>query len=189
MKVPGQQVDGDATDLGVVHSSAWLLQAEALADLLGETDGLEEYRNRLKTIIIPGQVAENGRVPRELGRTKPYSYSLFNWDLLGVIAQVLSTPEDNLGEFTSESGLGMRLAMEFIYPLIKDQSSWPHDLDIVYHDEWPGRRPTLLFTGLAYQRDDYIKKWAGLEPRPTVYEVIRNSPIRQPRLWLDEELW
>ncbi len=166
------------------HSTAWLLQAAAFADLVGDEKKLEEYRERFKKIIIPGQMAEDGSFPREIGRTKPYGYSLFNWDLLGVLAQLLSTPEENLWEFATEDGRGMKPAMDFIYPFIEDKSKWPYEPDVMYHDEWPVRHPTLLFAGLAYGNDAYIDTWSGLPASSNVHEVIRNFPVRQPLLWV-----
>ncbi len=167
------------------HSTAWLLQAAAFADLVGDAQKLEEYRKRFREIIIPGQMAEDGSFPRELGRTKPYGYSLFNWDLLGALAQLLSTPEEDLWEFTTEDGRGMKPAMDFIHPFIEDKSKWPYDPDVMYHDEWPVRHPTLLFAGLAYENEAYIDTWSGLPASSNVHEVIRNFPVRQPLLWVE----
>jgi len=55
---------------------------------------------------------------------------------------------------------------------------------VQYFDQWPVRQPSLLFAGLAFSRTDYLKLWRRLNPDPTVAEVIRNFPIRQPVLWL-----
>jgi hypothetical protein len=41
----------------------------------------------------------------------------------------------------------------------------------------------LLFGGLALREPKYIELWKRLDPDPTVEEVVRNFPVRQPLLW------
>jgi hypothetical protein len=36
---------------------------------------------------------------------------------------------------------------------------------------------------VALDRADWLTLWRSLEPDPTVPEIIRNFPIRQPLLW------
>ena len=55
--------------------------------------------------------AISGRVT---DRTKPYGYALFNIDAFANVAQILSTPEDNLWEFETPDGRSLKLGMEFI---------------------------------------------------------------------------
>ena len=74
--------------------------------------------------------------------------------------------------------------MEFIVPYIKDKSSWPLKPDVMYWDEWPVRHPSLLFAGLHFNNQDYLKAWKKLEADPETFEVLRNLPIRHPMLWL-----
>src|SRR3546814_16340744 len=75
------------------HGSCWLLQAASFAALLGRGDILADARTRLKTIIIPTQIAPDGRQPLELARTKPYAYALFNLDVLAASAWLLGGRE------------------------------------------------------------------------------------------------
>ena len=55
-----------------------------------------------------------------------------------------------------------------------------------YFDDLPVRQPSLLFGGLAYNNNAWIDLWKTLNPDPTVPEIIRNFPIRQPVLWVSE---
>ena len=81
--------------------------------------------------------------PQELRRTKPYGYSLFNADAMATVCQILSTPQENLWEFTAEDGRNMRKAVEYLYPYIKDKSTWPHKHDVMFWEFWPVRSPIL----------------------------------------------
>jgi hypothetical protein len=53
----------------------------------------------------------------------------------------------------------------------------------MYDKEWPVRQPSLLFAGLALDKPEYLALWKQLDGDPTVEEVLRNWPVRQPVLW------
>lgn len=166
------------------HGSCWLLQAAEFALLAGDHDALPGFRDRLKTQLFPTQIAADGSFPLELARTKPYGYSLFNLDILGMLAHLLSTNSDNLFKYKLPDGRGLELCFRFMAPFIADKHSWPYRHDVQYFDDLPVRQPSLLFGGLSYRRDEYLALWKSLDPDPKVPEVIRNHPVRQPLLWL-----
>ena len=79
---------------------------------------------------------------------------------------------------------GIRKAVAFLLPFIANKKSWPHKDDVMYHDQWPMRHPSLLFAGLALKEQKYLDLWQTLPADSTVGEVIRNFFVRQPVLWL-----
>ncbi|HVC48042.1 MAG TPA: alginate lyase family protein [Terracidiphilus sp.] len=166
------------------HGSCWLLQAACFAGYTGDRMELDTCRTRMEDVIFPNQIAANGSFPLELARTKPYSYSLFNLDVLGICAQVLSTPLEDVWTYRLPDGRGLRSCFQFLFPYIRDKKRWPYRHDVQFFDDLPVRQPSLLFAGLAYDQPDYLALWARLNPDSTVPEVIRNHPVRQPLLWL-----
>jgi hypothetical protein len=166
------------------HGTCWVTQVAAFCQLSGNADLLAWCRNRFKTVLIPSQEAPDGSFPEELRRTKPYGYSLFNLDALAIAAQTLTTKDDNLWTWQLPDGRGMAKAMAYLYPYMLDKKKWPLPPDVMYHQEWPVRQPCLLFAGLALDRPEYLALWRKLDPDPTVEEVLRNWPVRQPLLWL-----
>jgi hypothetical protein len=78
----------------------------------------------------------------------------------------------------------MAKAVAWMYPYIADKSKWPKPPDVMYFEQWPVRQPSLLFAGLALGKTDYLTTWRKLESDPTVEEVLRNWPVRQPVLWV-----
>ena len=167
------------------HGTCWVMQVAAFAHLTGDRRLLDYTRDRFKTVLVPNQVAPDGSFPEELRRTKPYGYSLFNLDAMATVAQILSTPTDNLWTFQLPDGRGLRRAMEYMVPFIKDKKTWPKPPDVMYDAEWPMRHPSLLFAGQALNKPDYIALWSGLPADSKVDEVIRNFFVRQPVLWID----
>ena len=206
---PGMK-ERDATNN---HAIAWALQAAEFARLAGDNLTRDEVRTRFETLQLPAQEAANGSFPRELARTKPDGYSIFQFDCavtlgwsLGILAPSQShspvAPSAPSNPFMpsplspSRAGVpgGRSLsagvvdalcrAAAFLYPYLFDKSKWPYPHDIQHWDAWPVRSPGLLFCGLACNHSDYIALWRRLDPDPTDPEIIRNYPIRQPLLWV-----
>jgi Alginate lyase len=161
------------------HATCWFMQVAAFAYLTGDQKTLEFTRDRFKSVLLPNQMAADGSFPRELARTKPYGYSLFNLEAFSTLAQIL-----DLWSFELPDGRGMRKAVAYMAPFIRDKKKWPLKPDVMYDDKWPMRQSSLLFAGVAFGERDYIELWKTLPADSEVDEVIRNFFIRQPVLWL-----
>lgn len=170
------------------HGTCWVLQVAEFAQFANRPDLVTLCGQRFKANVVPDQIAPDGRLPLELERTKPYSYSLFNADVLSGICQSLSTPADDLWRFKTRTSGSVGDTVAFLFPFLADKSKWPFAKDVEYFDDLPARRPSLLFAGEALHRPEYIAVWRRLDPDPTVPEVIRNMPVRQPLLWVDPVL-
>jgi hypothetical protein len=171
-------------DNGNNHSAAWALQVAAFSRFTGDTTQLAAMRKFFQETLVPGQMAADGSFPRELARTKPYGYSLFQLDVMGMLAEALSTPEESMWRWATADGRGMAKAVAYMYPYIANKRSWPKPPDVQYFEVWPIRHPALLFAGLALHEPKYIALWQTLDPDPAVDEAVRNYPVRQPLLWL-----
>ena len=166
------------------HGTCWVMQVAEFARLVGRDDLAAYCRTRYKTVLLPNQVAADGSFPEELRRTKPYGYSLFNLDAMATVCQILLTTAENLWTYTTPDGRGIRTALAFLFPYIANKKTWPHKPDVMYHDEWPMRHPSLLFAGLAYGERRYLDLWRTLPADSNVEEVVRNFFVRQPLLWI-----
>jgi hypothetical protein len=201
---PGMK-ERDATNN---HAIAWALQAAEFARLAGDNLTRDEVRTRFETVQLPMQENAQGGFPRELARTKPYGYSIFQFDCatalgwsLGILAanhkSAKSMGLEGSGFHAAPAGPApgkagndasarnaLCRAAAFLYPYLDDKSKWPYAHDVQHWDSWPVRSPGLLFCGLACDHPDYIALWRRLDPDPTDPEIIRNYPIRQPLLWV-----
>lgn len=203
--VPGQK-ERDATNN---HAIAWALQAAEFARLAGDNRTREEVRTRFETVQLPAQEDAEGGFPRELARTKPYGYSIFQFDCattLGWSLGILSANNVSAANTTSladsvfhpmatanaasvknddaTARAALCRAAAFLYPYLDDKSKWPYAHDVQHWESWPVRSPGLLFCGLACDRSEYIALWRRLDADPTDPEIIRNFPVRQPLLWV-----
>jgi hypothetical protein len=167
------------------HGTCWTLQAACFARLVRDESVLAECRRRLKEDHLPNQMAQDGSFPRELARTKPYGYSIFNLDVMTACAVVLSTAGENLMTWALPDGRSLVKGVEFLAPYLADKSKWPKPPDVMYWDEWPVRQPCLLFGALATGNTRWLETWQRLDADPQVEEVRRNFPIREPVLWVE----
>ncbi len=166
------------------HATCWALQASEFARLIGDEGIRDEIRQWFTGKLLPDQLGMDGSFPKELARTKPYSYSIFNFDVMAGLAQSLKGSGVDLTTFALPDGRGLCKAAAFIYPFLKDKNKWPYAKDVEHFDALPVRSPGLLFSGLACHREEDIALWKMLNPDPTDKEIIRNYPIRQPLLWV-----
>jgi len=213
-EIPSSQSDGlrgwfsqyltwmNTSELGIAerdcannHATCWIVQAASFSHLTGNDKIFAQCHDLLVKSKIPGQIAADGSLPLELKRTKPYSYSLFDMDMLGIACQILSHPaseplipqpgDKTLWTTTNSKGGNVAKVVEYYYPYIVDRNKWPFKHDVEYWGAFPVRNPTLLFAGLVLGEQKFIDLWKTLDPDPTTYEVIRNWPVRQPVLWVD----
>lgn len=169
------------------HGTCWVAQAAAFADFTHNQTALSLCRDRFRDNLLPAQLAADGSFPLELSRTKPYSYSLFNLDVLAIICQIASVPHDrhdDLWQFQLANGNSYKKAVDFMFPFIENKKRWPYKPDVEYFDDLPNRQPSLLFAGLAYHEPRFIALWRTLPPDPKTAEITRNFPVRQPLLWV-----
>lgn len=165
------------------HAVAYWLQVAAFATLTQNEDLLEECRRQFKEVFVPVQMALDGGFPLELGRTKPYAYSIFQLDNMAALCQLLSTSEDNLWTFATPDGRSMTRAVAYLYPYLADKGSWPLKPDIHAWEGWPVRQPALLFGGIAYHEEKYLAQWRKMKTDLQDFEIRRNNAITQPLLW------
>src|SRR6185369_2217618 len=100
------------------HSIAYFVQLASFTKFTGNDQDLELCRQRFKEVLFPNQMTNNGSFPRELARTKPYGYSIFQADNVSILCGLLSTPADDVWKFQLPDGRTPRMAVDFIYPYL-----------------------------------------------------------------------
>jgi hypothetical protein len=167
------------------HGTCWVMQVSCFAKFVGNDSLMNFCSERFKTVLLPGQMAADGSFPKELARTKPYGYSLFNLDAMATICQILSTKENDLWNYKLPDGRCMQKGLSFIFPFVQDKKSWTFKQDVMYWDQWPVAHPFLVFGAAAFNDQLLFNTWKSLEHAPTEEEVIRNLPVRNPLIWFD----
>lgn len=166
------------------HGTCWVMQVAAFSCLVQDTVLLNTCADRYAHVLLPNQMEANGSFPRELQRTKPYGYALFNLDAMTMICQILSKTNTSLWQYSLSDGRTIKTGIDFMVPYIAAKEKWPYQKDVMYWDQWPIAHPALVFSAVAFQNKDYLELWEKLAHAPEQEEVIRNLPIRNPIIWL-----
>lgn len=166
------------------HGTCWTMQVAAFASFTKNDVLLDTCIYRYKYKHLPDQMDIDGSFPKELARTKPYGYSLFNLDAMTMICQIVSSEKENIYLYETSDKKSIQKGMYFMYAYVSNKSSWPYKKDVMYWEDWPIAQPFLLFGANAFQHADYFSLWEKLEHNPKVEEVIRNLPVRNPLIWL-----
>lgn len=167
------------------HSTCYTMQVLAFASLAEEDQHVAWCKNRFVDQHIGKQMAPNGSFPLELKRTKPFGYSLFVFDATATCAELLQHAGFDAWVYIAENGRGMEKGLEFLVPSIVDKENWPHDRDVMYHDNWPMRHPSLLFGAIHLNKPELLELYLKLPAESSVFEINRNFFVRQPLLWVD----
>ena len=132
-------------------------------------------------------MTNDGSFPRELKRTKPYGYSIFQVENVATLCVLLSTTNEDFWKVKLADGRTPKNAADFIYPYLADKNKWLVDgrgRDVMHWDDWPMRQPCLILAYAEFGDKKYFDLWKKLNPDPTDLEIRRNVAITQPILWV-----
>lgn len=165
------------------HGVCFFVQAAAFA-LFTDNERIADFcRDTYKTSLLK-QEASDGSFPRELGRTKPYNYSIFVVDNMVSLCHLLSKPEDNLWEYESPEGKSIVKALDYLTPYILDKKAWPHPQDVMHFEAFPARHGFMLLAGCTLGRQELLDLYDRLPAESLDEEARRNIASRQPMLWM-----
>ena len=165
------------------HGVCFFVQAAAFARFTDNERIVDFCRNYYKKGLLK-QEDDNGSFPRELGRTKPYNYSIFVVDNMVSLCHILSVPEDNLWEYESPEGKSIARALDFITPYLLNKELWPYPPDVMHFNAFPARHGFLLLAGCTMGRQELLDLYYKLPKESQDEEARRNIASRQPMLWI-----
>ncbi len=139
------------------HGTTYDVQLCAILLYLGET---EQVRHRLEKVSknsIAQQIEADGRQPRELERTKAFSYSTTNLSALTKLAWFGKQVGIDLWNFETEDGRSIKRAYEFLIPYLTTDKKWEYQ-QIAQRDTYRSRFARLLLeTGKKFGVPTYVE--------------------------------
>ena len=165
------------------HAICWHVQALSFAGFVGNEKIIGECVERYKTVLLPNQMRGDGGFTDELGRTKPYGYSIFVLDNVTTLVHLATRfGKEDLWDFETDDGRSVKLGLDFLFPYLKDKSKWFLPPDIEHFDGWPARASFMILAGVKYQNKEYLELYRSLPLESQDEEVRRSLAIRQPIL-------
>jgi len=165
------------------HSVCFFVQAAAFA-LFTENERIGEFCRQAYKNVLLKQMAADGSFPRELGRTKPYNYSIFVLDNMVSLCQMLSTPEDDLWNYSLPDGRCIQKGLSFLVPYVLDKSAWPYPPDVMHFEAFPARTSFMMFAGCRLGMAELLAFYRSLPVESMDEEARRNIAVRLPYLWM-----
>ena len=87
----------------------------------------DEAKQRLEhtKARLAAQIEPDGRQPRELARTRSWSYSVMNLDGWFTIAALARETGVDLWNFRTDDGRSLRAALDYLVPFAEGARLWP----------------------------------------------------------------
>lgn len=138
------------------HGVAYDVQLAAVLVMAGQAEEAKKVLGKSLPARLNSQITAEGKQPRELARTRSWSYSCFNLKNIckgGVMAQSLGV---GFWDHQGPEGRGsLRKAMLFLVPFLRDPGSWP-DKQITKFE--PKESRYWLNVGAAVYADESIRR-------------------------------
>ncbi len=172
------------------HATCYTLQLSMYAALVGDTRCVSRCRRWFRRVLLPDQMADDGSFPKETGRTRPYSYSIFNLEQMVLLCQMLSEPchsepGSDLWSFELPDGRSIRRGLDFLYPYLDDKKTWPFGNDAENTDDrLPRRMAWMLMAAQATGDERWEKLWHRLPAVEDDHLLTDQHTCRYASLWL-----
>jgi hypothetical protein len=108
------------------HGTFFDTQAAAIAAFIGNTNLAREIIINAREKRIAKQIEPDGKMPRELQRTKSFGYSVFNLRALTDLACLGRNLGVDLWHFQTSDGRSIRKALDFMAPYMSAEKKWPY---------------------------------------------------------------
>lgn len=108
------------------HGTFYDTQAAALAVFVGKPDLARQIITGAREKRIAKQIEPDGKMPRELQRTKSFGYSAFNLRALEDLASIGQNLGIDLWHFQTSDGRSIRKALDFMAPYANPAHKWPY---------------------------------------------------------------
>jgi hypothetical protein len=107
------------------HGTWYDAQLTALLLYTGARDEAKARAEGAKRRLA-SQIEPDGRQPRELARTRSWSYSVMNLDGWFTLAALADEAGVDLWHYRTSDGRSLRGALEYLLPFTRGAAPWPH---------------------------------------------------------------
>ncbi len=142
------------------HGTWYDVQVVSFALFTGQDDVARDVLEESRERRIMEHTEPDGRQPRELGRTLPWSYSLFNLRGYIALAHLGERAGVDIWNWESEDGHGLRQTLEYLIPYATGEAEWTYEG--IRDPNFSGLAPLLWKAGLAYGSAEYKEIAQGL---------------------------
>ena len=167
------------------HATCYTVQLSAYATFVGDERWVDRCRRWYRRVLLPSQMANDGSCPKELARTRPYSYSIFNLEQMVMLCHLLSAPGNDLWSFELPDGRGVKRGLDFLYGYLADKRTWCYGEDAEnIADRLPHRMAWMLMAARTLGDDRWAQLWHRLPSVEDDHLLADQHTCRYAALWL-----
>ena len=108
------------------HGCWYDAQLASFLLFLGDDAGARQIIESVKDRRIARQIEPSGEQPRELARTKSFSYSVYNLNALTLLADLGDRVGVDLWHYQTADGRSIRVALDWMVPFANGEKKWTH---------------------------------------------------------------
>jgi hypothetical protein len=150
------------------HGTWYDAQVAGFALFAGRADVAKETLARVEAKRAANQIADDGRQPLELARTRSFHYSMFNLLALAVLGDL----GDRVGVDVWHASTRLRRGIDFLTPYRDGTSAWPHPerADVDHAAELA---PVLARAARAYPHAGYQRMLASTSAKESALGALK----------------
>lgn len=146
----------DEIDAPNNHGSWYDVQRSTIALALGDTAQVCAIVGEAAGLRIASQIEPDGKMPKELQRTRALHYSSFNLMALFALATVAEKVGVDLWTATTPDGRGIRKALDWLLPYAAGDEAWPYEQIAPFEPDF--LYEALLRASIVYNDDRYRRE-------------------------------
>jgi hypothetical protein len=141
------------------HGTHYDEQLATILIYLGEIEKVKQILESVKSNRIAAQIEPDGKQPRELERTKAFSYSTMNLSGMIALAQLGQVYGIDLWNYETNDGRSIKKAINFLIPFANNPEKWEYDQIASMEDSV--HKFKLMVGAAAYRfNDPFLKEFA-----------------------------
>jgi hypothetical protein len=165
----------DEAAAGNNHGTYYDVQVASFALFVGRAGVARDILEGARAKRIAAQVEPDGRQPRELARTRSWSYSVMNVDGLTQLAVLGDRAGVDLWGYRTPDSRSIRAALLYLAPYALGEGKWPHP----QISEWTPQAlfPVLRRAALHYRDAEFARIMSNV-PAPAADDRTRLTWFR-----------
>jgi len=154
------------------HGTWFDVQSAGIALFLGKTEMAKARLENVKAKRIATQIEPDGSQPLEIARTRSLSYSSMNLRGFIHLANMARTVGVDLWNFETADGRGIRKALDFLLPYVKNKKKWESQQITDLEEALEGLKINYIIGAVKTGNDEYLEVMQSLSKPATELEIL-----------------
>ncbi|MBC8181527.1 alginate lyase family protein [candidate division KSB1 bacterium] len=162
------------------HGTWYDVQVAYFSLYTGKEEKAKEVLRKFKMKRIADQIEPDGRQPRELERTRAFSYSTFNLEAMFAAAKLGDIVGVDIWDFETEDGRSIQKALEFLIPYAIQKKEWQYQQITSWQGCYFDMSVLLRMASIYFEEPKYEQLITVL---PDLDIITERVNLLYPKIW------